>query len=95
MATAVWVAEGPPRRQRRKRNLEAHHITNRREMPNGGYVPENGVSLCKKGTPGTPSCHEKAELWLQRKQGPPGYSPQALYDKIGCSYEKAYRASLK
>jgi len=22
--------------------LDAHHITDRTEMPNGGYVPENG-----------------------------------------------------
>lgn len=71
--------------------LDAHHITNRREMPNGGYVPKNGVSLCKKGTP---SCHEKAEAWLRNNHGPPCYSPQALYDKIGSSYEKAYQASL-
>jgi hypothetical protein len=28
--------------------LEAHHITNRNEMPNGGYVVENGITLCPK-----------------------------------------------
>lgn len=71
--------------------LDAHHITNRREMPNGGYVRENGASLCKNGRP---SCHEKAEVWLQKNQGAPGYSPQELYEKIGSSYEKAYQASL-
>ena len=27
-------------------NLDAHHITNRNEMPNGGYVKENGITLC-------------------------------------------------
>lgn len=27
-------------------NLDAHHITDRHEMPNGGYVLENGISLC-------------------------------------------------
>ena len=26
--------------------LDAHHITDRTEMPNGGYVPENGITLC-------------------------------------------------
>ena len=25
--------------------LDAHHITDRNEMPNGGYVKENGISL--------------------------------------------------
>ena len=26
--------------------LDAHHIEDRHGMPNGGYVPENGISLC-------------------------------------------------
>ena len=29
-------------------NLDAHHITDRHLMPNGGYIKENGISLCKK-----------------------------------------------
>jgi hypothetical protein len=24
--------------------LDVHHITDRHEMPNGGYVPENGIT---------------------------------------------------
>ncbi len=36
--------------------LDAHHITDRRDMPNGGYVAENGITLC--GT-----CHTLAEYW--------------------------------
>jgi 5-methylcytosine-specific restriction endonuclease McrA len=26
--------------------LDAHHIIDRNELPNGGYVVENGISLC-------------------------------------------------
>ena len=33
--------------------LDAHHITDRNEMPNGGYVAENGITLCEV-------CHAKA-----------------------------------
>ena len=42
------------------KNLDAHHITNRKEIENGGYVLENGITLCK-GKKGSGSCHEKAE----------------------------------
>ena len=56
--------------------LDAHHITPREEMPNGGYVKENGVTLCKNG------CHEKAEYWLKNKMGDENFSPQRLYKKI-------------
>lgn len=34
--------------------IDAHHITDRSLMPNGGYVIENGISLCE-------NCHMKAE----------------------------------
>src|SRR5215203_1562865 len=36
--------------------LDAHHITDRHEMPNGGYVAENGITLCDDG------CHLLAEV---------------------------------
>ena len=61
-------------------------------MPNGGYVKENGISLCK-GEDGT-SCHEKAEMWLSGESEPEGYSPEELYNLIGSSKEKAHQASL-
>jgi 5-methylcytosine-specific restriction endonuclease McrA len=73
--------------------LDAHHITNRKDMPGGGYVKENGVSLCK-GTDGT-SCHEKAEEVLQGIAEHPGFSPEELYAKIGSSYDLAVKASQK
>ena len=54
-------------------------------MPNGGYVKENGISLCAK-------CHIFAEAY---KNGEPkGFSPEDLYKLINSSYEKAYQASL-
>lgn len=53
--------------------LDAHHITNRNEMPNGGYVPENGIALCDDG------CHIKAELFWSTDNGIEGYLPDDLY----------------
>jgi len=71
-------------------NLDAHHVTNRNDMPNGGYVKENGISLCKC----SPSCHEKAEAVLNGETIE-GFSPQDLYNKIGSSYDLAVKASSR
>jgi 5-methylcytosine-specific restriction endonuclease McrA len=68
--------------------LDAHHITDRNDMPNGGYALENGISLCG-------DCHLKAEMVLNDGTGWPGYSPQELYDVIGSSIEMAIKASKK
>lgn len=57
---------------------DAHHITNRNDMPYGGYVKENGVSLCH-------SCHLDAELGR--------LSAEYLYAKIGSSHERAVLCS--
>ena len=59
-------------------SLEVHHITDRNLMPKGGYVKENGISLC-------PPHHVEAE------DGRP--SAEDLYRLIGSSYELALRAS--
>ena len=82
--------------------LDAHHITDRSKMPNGGYVKENGISLCKENLDEetghlVESCHMKAERfhisdgedWLE------GAHPDDLYKMIGSSYEEAVRASEK
>ena len=69
--------------------LDAHHITDRKEMPNGGYVAANGISLCD--TPG--GCHEKAEQFHSSGQALPGYSPDDLYLLIGSSKSKAIEDS--
>jgi hypothetical protein len=69
--------------------LDAHHITDRNDMPNGGYVVENGITLCDDG------CHILAEIYHQQGTPHPGFSPIDLYAKIASSYEVAYRVSLK
>jgi hypothetical protein len=66
---------------------DAHHITDRNLMPNGGYVAENGISLCL-------SCHAKAESFHALGVAEPGYAPSDLYAAIRSSYEAAYQASL-
>jgi len=63
-------------------NLDAHHITNRNEMPNGGYVKENGVSLCD-------DCHIKAESAEPEVE----FRPENLYELIGSSHKAACAAS--
>lgn len=70
--------------------LDAHHITDRNEMPYGGYVKENGIALC-------PKCHRKAELFHETggKQHEAGFHPNDLYKKIGSSIEQADAASMK
>lgn len=67
-------------------NLDAHHVQSRKIFQFGGYVEENGVSLCKNGKF---SCHQKAEQWLNEGHGELGYSPEELYGKIGSSFELA------
>lgn len=72
--------------------LDAHHITDRSLMPNGGYVAENGITVCEGGAD---SCHMQCERfhisggtsWNE------GLHPEDLYAKIGSSHEQAVRAS--
>ena len=71
-----------------EQELDAHHITNRKEMPNGGYVKENGISLC-------PDCHIKAEEFHSTGTAVPGYGPDDLYKVINSTLEKAIEASEK
>lgn len=78
-APEEWQAEKPP--------LDAHHVTNRRLMPFGGYVAANGASVCE-------TCHERAEHYHKYGVPFPGYSPADLYAKIGSSYNEAVSASL-
>jgi rubredoxin len=47
--------------------LDAHHITDRNELLNGGYVKENGISLC-------PPCHVKAEEFHSTGTAAAGYA---------------------
>lgn len=66
--------------------LDAHHITDRNLMPNGGYVKENGISLCNE-------CHRKAEVFHETGTALPGWAPDDLYKMIGSSYDQAVKAS--
>lgn len=71
--------------------LDAHHITDRHDMPNGGYVKENGIALCD-----TPNgCHFKAEQYHTHGHGEDGFSPDDLYNLIGSSRVIAEEASKK
>jgi CRISPR/Cas system-associated protein Cas10 (large subunit of type III CRISPR-Cas system) len=60
--------------------LDAHHITDRNEMPNGGYVKENGITLCDKEN----GCHMKAETFhiSEGKDWVEGFHPLDLYKLI-------------
>jgi len=60
--------------------LDAHHITGRNFFPNGGYVAENGITLC-------PNCHYKAEYGI--------YGINFLYKTIESSLSKAIEADLR
>lgn len=60
--------------------IDAHHITPREMMLNGGYVKENGVSLCG-------DCHIEAESWLKFRNTE--LNSWRLYELIGSDYEKA------
>lgn len=68
--------------------LDAHHITNREKMPNGGYVKQNGISVCD-------DCHIKAESFWSTGESVEGFSPEDLYNLIGSSLEIAIAASKK
>ena len=63
--------------------LDAHHITNRNLLPNGGYVKENGISLCDTED----GCHIQAEIGLLEEK--------ELYKLINSNYELAVEKSKK
>ena len=69
---------------------DAHHITDRNslEMPNGGYVKENGISLCSEHHRLAEKYHESCgKTWVD------GFHPDELYRKIGSSKEIAIQKS--
>jgi 5-methylcytosine-specific restriction endonuclease McrA len=69
-------------------DLDAHHITDRSLMPKGGYVRENGISLC-------PECHLKAEKFhiSEGKEWEENFHPTDLYRLIGTYKELAIMKS--
>lgn len=68
--------------------LDAHHIVDRNDMPNGGYVVENGITLCEE-------CHKKAELFHETtgEEWNEGMHPLDFYKMIGVTYLQAEQAS--
>ena len=68
--------------------FDAHHITDRNEMPNGGYVKENGITVCNNGEY---SCHMKVEKFhiSNGLEWEDGLHPENLYEMIGSSYKIA------
>ena len=66
--------------------LDAHHISDRTTLPGGGYVKENGISLCAP-------CHRLAEQLWETGAAAPGFSPEQLYALIGSSHTQALRAA--
>lgn len=66
-------------------DLVAHHIFDRHDFPNGGYAPENGITVC-------PDCHWKAEDEHRGFDPEPGYSRAELYALIGTTFDEAYEA---
>jgi len=69
--------------------MDAHHITDRNEMPNGGYVKENGITVCEG------KCHTIVEQFhiSNGKNWYLGKHPDDLYKLIGSSKELAIEKS--
>lgn len=83
--------------------VNAHHITDRNHMPNGGYVVENGITVCdthgrfRRAFPeDNLSCHQWVEMWQSsgHTEIREGLHPDDLYKLIGSSFESAMTASL-
>jgi 5-methylcytosine-specific restriction endonuclease McrA len=70
--------------------LDAHHIMDADYFDNGGYVEENGISLCAE-------CHLSAEKYhmTNAQQWVFGLHPDDLYRMIDSSFEKAIAADKR
>jgi len=81
--------------------LDSHHILDRNSEEfngTGGYVKENGISLCKNPiNPDLQSCHLRAEKFhiSGGEKWEPGLHPDDLYKIIGSTKELAIQASEK
>ena len=82
-----------PEKESLQEELDAHHITDRTEMPGGGYVKENGISLCNVED----GCHVKAEKFhiSDGQEWEDGMHPNDLYEMIESSKELAIDRSKK
>lgn len=68
--------------------LDVHHITDRHDLPNGGYALSNGITVCEEH-------HMCCEMFHMEQFCKPEYLPEALYERIGSSYEQANKDSEK
>lgn len=75
--------------KRDEKDLDAHHITDRSEIINGGYVKENGITVCKI------DCHIKVELFhiSNGEKWNTGLHPDDLYRLINSNKELAIKMS--
>ena len=75
--------------KRSEEELDAHHISDRSTMANGGYVASNGITVCKE------ECHMQVEEFhiSDGQEWTPGLHPNNLYEKIGSSKEQADKDS--
>jgi len=73
-------------------DIAAHHITDRHDMPNGGYVMSNGITLC-------PEHHKVCEANMGREvswktEYGDFFTQTELYIKINSTFATAYNDSL-
>lgn len=66
--------------------LDAHHIIDRSHFETGGYVKENGITLCT-------GCHVLAEQFHATGTAVEGFAREDLFKLIGSSEEKAREAA--
>ena len=72
----------------KSKNLDAHHIIDRHDIPNGGYILENGITLCEYHHGLAETYHVTNGIsWSE------GLHPNDLFIMIGSSKELAFRCS--
>lgn len=83
--------------KRSEEKLDAHHITDRSKMPNGGYIKENGVTVCQEDVEEgcELTCHMRVEQFhiSNGDNWENELHPDDLYKKIGSSIDEAISAS--
>jgi hypothetical protein len=65
-------------------NLDVHHITDRHDMPNGGYGCLNGITLCEDH-------HLLCEEYHISGFCEEKYHPSSLYIKINTTFDDAFK----
>ena len=75
-------------------NLDVHHITDRHEMPSGGYVMSNGITVCAEHHLKCEAYHMVHFFHYIDNEYDENFSPSALYIKINSTFETAFNDSL-